>query len=178
MALTLVSKLPSYTFFGGNVVALTLISKLPSYAFYRGNVVRVLVNFFFLTAAHFHLGGRQHFSFSHCRYKFFMLFFQPKMSPLFFISRFSSLSRFFSLSFVGLSPTSSFPCHSLSLYSNFVDMNINLSSILKTTRIQNQFPLSVFVFIDSLIVSASQDGSGYAISRQNNLELHLGCHTC
>ena len=96
----------------------------------------------------------------------------------FFISRFSSLSRFFSLSFVGLSPTSSFPCHSLSLYSNFVDMNINLSSILKTTRIQNQFPLSVFVFIDSLIVSASQHGSGYAISRQNNLELHLGCHTC
>ena len=100
------------------------------------------------------------------------------MSPLFFISRFSSLLLFFWLSFVGLSPTSSFPCHSLSLYSNFVDMNINLSSILKTTRIQNQFPLSVFVFIDSLIVSASQDGSGYAISRQNNLELHLGCHTC
>ena len=45
-------------------------------------------------------------------------------------------------------------------------------------RIQKQFPLFVFVFIDSLVVTASQDAGGYAISRQNNLELHLGCHTC
>ena len=42
------------------------------------------------------------------------------------------------------------------LYSKFVDMTINLSLILQTTRIQKQFPLSVFVFIDSLVVSASQ----------------------
>ena len=34
---------------------------------------------------------------------------------------------------------------------------------------QKQFPLSVLVFIDSLVVSASQDAGGYAISRQNNL---------
>ena len=43
---------------------------------------------------------------------------------------------------------------------------------------QKQFPLSppVIVFIDSLAVSALQDAPGsYAISRQNNLELHLGC---
>ena len=65
---------------------------------------------------------------------------------------------------------------SLSLYSKFVD--IQLSLILKTTRIQKQFLLSVFVFIDSLAVSTLQDAGGYAISRQNNLELHLGCHTC
>ena len=33
--------------------------KLPSYAFYGGNVVRVFFLFtFFFTAAHFHLGGR------------------------------------------------------------------------------------------------------------------------
>ena len=57
-------------------------------------------------------------------------------------------------------------------------MTISVSLILYTTRIQKQFPLSVFVFIDSLVVSASQDAGGYAISRQNNLELHLGCHTC
>ena len=57
-------------------------------------------------------------------------------------------------------------------------MTINISLILETTRIQKQFLLSVFVFIDSLVVSASQDAGGYAISRQNNLELHLGCHTC
>ena len=32
--------------------------------------------------------------------------------------------------------------------------------------------------MDSLVVSALQDVGGYAISHQNNLELHLGCHTC
>ena len=37
---------------------------------------------------------------------------------------------------------------------------------------------SVFVFIDSLAASALQDAGGYTISRQNNLQLHLGCHTC
>ena len=65
-----------------------------------------------------------------------------------------------------------------SLYSKFVDIKVNLTYILQTTRIQKQFPLSVFVFIDSVVVSASQDAGGYAISLQNNLELHLGCHTC
>ena len=38
--------------------------------------------------------------------------------------------------------------------------------------------ISAFVFIDSLVVSASQDAGSYATSRQNNLELHLGSHTC
>ena len=45
-----------------------------------------------------------------------------------------------------------FFCLSLSLYSKFVDMKINLRLILYTTRIQRQFPLFVFVFIDSLVV--------------------------
>ena len=57
-------------------------------------------------------------------------------------------------------------------------MTIKLSLILQTTRIQKPFPLFVFVFVDSLVVSALQDAGGYAISRQNNLELNLGCHTC
>ena len=48
----------------------------------------------------------------------------------------------------------------------------------KKIRIQKQFPLSVFVFIDYLAASALQDAGGYAISRQKNLELHLGCHAC
>ena len=34
-------------------------------------------------------------------------------------------------------------------------MSIDLSLILQTTRIQKQFPLSVFVFNDSLVVSAT-----------------------
>ena len=55
-------------------------------------------------------------------------------------------------------------------------MTIYLSLTLQTTRIEKQFPLSVFVFIDSFVVFALQDAGGYAISRQNNLELHLGYH--
>ena len=42
------------------------------------------------------IGGRQHFSFYHSRYKIFMLFFQQKMSPLFFISLALDLCRSFS----------------------------------------------------------------------------------
>ena len=62
-----------------------------------------------------------------------------------------------------------FLCLSLSLDSKFVDTTINLSLILyKTTRIQRQFPLSVFVFIDSLVVYASQEAGGHTLSRQNN----------
>ena len=75
-------------------------------------------------------------------------------------------------------PLSLFVCLSLALYFKFVDTTIYLSLILWTTRIQKQFPLSVFVFIDSFVVCALQDAGGYAISRQNNLEFHLGCHTC
>ena len=92
-----------------------------------------------------------------------------KMTPLFSISRSISPSPFFSLTFAGLPPNFSFSLSSQALYSKFVDM---------TTQIQKQFPLSVFVVIDSLVVSALQDAGGYAISLQNNLELHLGCHTC
>ena len=50
-------------------------------------------------------------------------------------------------------------------------MTINLS-------LKKQFPLSGFVFIDSLAASALQEAGGYAISRKNNLELSLGFHTC
>ena len=61
----------------------------------------------------------------------------------------------------------------------FLEFLWNLKFIVSLNiRIQKQFPLSVFVFIDSLVVSASQDAGGYAISRRNILELHLGCHTC
>ena len=55
-------------------------------------------------------------------------------------------------------------------------MTINLSLILKTTRIQKNFPLSVFVFIDSVVVSASQDEGGRTLSRQNKLTFTFGLH--
>ena len=53
-------------------------------------------------------------------------------------------------------------------------MTINLSLILLTTRIQKQFPLSVFVFIDFLVDSALQYAGGYTISGRNNLEVVFG----
>ena len=160
---------------------MTLTSKLPSYTFYGGNVVLVLVNFVFslpltftlvaVSISHF-LTAVTNFSCCSSNKKYLLCF-------LFVFFFHLSLELCVSLFLVELRRpvafiTFSFPCLSLSLYSKFVDMTINLSSILKTTRIQKQFPLAVFVFIDSLVVSASQDGSGYAISRQNNLEFHLG----
>ena len=93
---------------------------------------------------------------------------------LFFLSRSSSFSLWASWPVALLS---FFPCLSISLYSKFVDMTINLRLILEKTRIQKQFPLSVFVFIDSLVVSASQDAGGHTLSRQKNqtfgFDLHL-----
>ena len=101
---------------------------------------------------------------------FFMLFFQPKMFPLFFISRSNSLSLFFSLSFAGLSTTFSF---SLSFPFSMFQICGQLIDNTDTETI------SAFRFLlSSLVVSALQDADGYAISRPNNLELHLGCHTC
>ena len=58
--------------------------KLPSYTFCGGNVVCVPIRFFLFScffAAHFHLGGRQHFSFSHRHYKNFCFFLQRNLSP-------------------------------------------------------------------------------------------------
>ena len=108
-----------------------------------------------------------------------MLFFKQKNVRLLCclsLAVYRSLSPFSLLSFAGLPPTFSFSLSFSCSISKFVDMTINLSLILQTKRIQKQFPLSVFVFSDSLVVSALQDSGGYAISRQNNLELHLGCH--
>ena len=59
--------------------------KLPSYTFYGENIVCVPVHFFFV-ATHLHLGGLQLFSFSHRRHKIFMIPFQRNWSPLFFLS--------------------------------------------------------------------------------------------
>ena len=113
---------------------------------------------FFFTAAHFLLAlvaaSISHFvtaatKFSCCfsNKKCLLCFF------FFFISRSRSLSLFFSLSFAGLPSTFSFSLSFFALCSKFVGMTINLSLTLSTTRIQKQFPLSVFVFIDSLVVT-------------------------
>ena len=134
------------------------------------------------------IGGRQHLSFCHRRYKIFMLFSSNKKCLICFFCLFVCFFFFLFLALDLFRPFSrrvSLACRllslflrlSLALYSKFVDITINLSLILQKTRIQKQFPLSVFVFIDSLASSALQDEGGYAIFRQNKLELHLGCHT-
>ena len=68
----------------------------------------------------------------------FMLFLQQKMSPLFLLSRSSSFSCWASLAC--RLTFSFFLCLSLSLFSKFVDMTINLTLILKTTGYRNNFP--------------------------------------
>ena len=74
---------------------------------------------------------------------------QRETSRNFFMDEMSNVFQF-TASF------SLFLCLSLALYSKFVDMTINLSLILQKTRIQKQFLLFGFVFIDSLVVSALQ----------------------
>ena len=106
-----------------------------------------------------------------------MLFFQRKCL-LCSLSLALNPCRPLSLSFAGLPPTLSF---SLSFSHSIFQIcgHDNLSKLNQTTRIQRQFPLSVFFFIDSFVVSAYKTPVAiYAISCQNNLELHLGYHTC
>ena len=113
------------------------------------------------------------------RFKTFHVVLPTKNCLLYFLSLAPDLCRLFSFwASLACRPLSLFLCVTLALYSKFVDMTINLSLILYKTRIQREFPLSVFIFIDSLVVSALQDAGGYAISRQNNIVLHLGCFTC
>ena len=137
--------------------------------FYGGNFVRVLVHFL-STVAHFHItlvnASISHFVTKNVSFVFYLFALDLCRPFSRWASRVCRLTFTFS------------PCLSLPLHSKFVDIKINLSLILLTTRTQKQFPLSVFVFIYSLVVSVLQDAGGYAISRQNNLELHLGCHTC
>ena len=106
----------------------------------------------------------------------FTLFLQQKNVCVVFCL---SLWLFFSgVELAGLSPYFLFfsVFNSLSLYSKFVGIAINVSLILQTTRLQKHFPLSVFVFVDSLIISASQDAGGLTLSRQNNLTFGIGLY--
>ena len=114
----------------------------------------------FFTAANFHLAlvaaSISHFVTGATKFSCYSFLSTKNVSFVFF-SRWASLAcRVLSL-FLGLS---------LALYSKSVDTTINLSLILWTPRIQKQFPLSVFVFIDSLVVSPLQEAGGYVISRQ------------
>ena len=94
----------------------------------------------FFHVAHFHPGGRKHFSFSHRHYKLSCCS-SYKQSLLCFslISCSSSFSRWASLA---CRPTFSFLYLPPSLYSKFVDNTINLSSVQHGYRNIFRFPFS------------------------------------
>ena len=99
-----------------------------------------------------------------------MLFFQQKKCLLCFFCR-------------PFSHWTSLACRLLLFFSVFLLLYIPnlwtwqliLTKYLRQHRYRKNFR---FPLIDSLVVSALQDAAGYGISRQNNLELHLGCHIC
>ena len=72
--------------------ALFIFMEELSYMLTKGFVSCVHVHLYFVTAAHFHLAGRYHFSFSHHRYEIFMFILHRNSSPSFLITRSSSFS--------------------------------------------------------------------------------------
>ena len=128
-------------------------------------VVRVLVHFFFSPPLIFtlHWCPLAFLNLSRPLQNFHVVV-PTKKSLLCFLSLALDLCHSFSRSAsLACRLPSLFLCLSLALNSKFVDMTINLRLILYTTRIQKQFPLSVFVIIDPFVVSALQNASGYAI---------------
>ena len=133
--------------------------KVPSYTFYGGNVGRVLVHSFF-TVAHFHPGGRQHPAAT----KFHIVpptenvsfcFFSFALAPFLVELRWPDALNSLCL------------CLYLSLYSKFVDMTINLSLILqkktKTKKKQKdgyrnifRFPLSSLLTVQLCLLHKTQ----------------------
>ena len=82
--------------------------KLPSYMFYGGNVVRALVQFFSSLPLTFTLVAPSISHFLTAAAKFSHSSSKKIFSFVFYLSLSNSLSPFFSLSFAGLSPTFSF----------------------------------------------------------------------
>ena len=114
--------------------------KLPCYTFYGGNVVLVLIRYFFFHCRPFLPWWPLAFlSFSPPLRYFHVVLRTKNVSILFYLLLWLSVALYL----VELRwPVTYFLffCLSLSLYSKFV------------IRIQRQFPLFVFVFIDSLVV--------------------------
>ena len=143
--------------------------KLLNYTLHGENCRTFPCSLFFFTSAHVHL-ALVAASISHfltAAIKSLCSSSNKKMSPLFFY-----LSLQISVALFLVEPRWPaayflfFLCLFLALYSKSVDMTVNLSSVLQKTRIQREFPLSVSVFIESSVVSASQGAGSYTISRQ------------
>ena len=118
---------------------------------------------YFFTVAHFYVASKFH------------VVHPTKTVSFVFLSRSSSFSRWSSLvcrpnfSFFSL-------CLSLSPFSKFASISVYLNLILKKTRIKKHFRFSVLVFIDSLVVFASQDAGGHTLSFQNKLTIGIFLH--
>ena len=136
--------------------------------------------FTFFTATHFHLAlvvaSISHFVTAAT--KFSCCSFNKTMSPLFF---YLSLKISVALFLVELRWPAAyllffrfFSCYIFQICGHDTWSKLNT---LENTDTET-FPLSVFVFTDCLVIFASQDAGNYATSRQNNLDLHLGCHAC
>ena len=105
--------------------------KLPSYTFYGGNVVRVRVHFFSLPLIFtLHCWPLAFLIFVNAATTFSCCSSNKKCLLCFFISRSRSLSSFSCWASLACRLLSLFLCLSLALYSKFVDMTINLSLIL------------------------------------------------
>ena len=95
------------------------------------------------------------------------------MSALFFISCSKSLLPFFSLSLAGLPPT--FSCSIFQICGHENLSKLNTLDNMDTETIST-FRFCLYWLFCCLCFTL--DASGCAISRQNNPELHLGCHNC
>ena len=153
--------------------------KLLSYTFYGGNVVRVPVHFLSLPLIIFTLHWwplaflilsppLQNFHVVLPTKKCLLCFLSLALNPcrLFLVELRSPVAHFlFSLSF------------SCSIFQTCGHNNLSKLNTLdnRDTETISSFR---FLLLDSFVVSALQDAGGYVISRQNNLELHLGYHTC
>ena len=132
--------------------------KLTDYTFCVGNVVRVLVHFFLLPLS-FTLVGATISYFPTAATKFSCCFSNKKMSPLFFISRWALLvCRLLSVVL----------CLSLLCFPNLWTWQSNLYTLDNTADTETISSLL------TLVVSASQNAGGYAISAKRT----SSCHTC
>ena len=125
-------------------------AKRPETVFLWGKCRKCYRSLFF-AAAHFHLtlvaASISHSVVPATKFSYWL----PTKNVSFFLSLALDLCRPFSRwVLLACRLLSLFFCLSLALCSKFVDRTINLSTALKTTRRQKQFPLSVFVFITDL----------------------------
>ena len=159
--------IPSYTFYGWNVVHVVVFFVFCLFAFFFSlplifTLVAASISDFLIATSKFSCC----FSNKKCLLLFLFLFFFLSLA----LALCRSFLRLASLACRLLSP---FLCLSLSLFSKFVAVTINLSLILWQHGCRNNFRFRLYWLFSCLCFP--RRGWPHAISSQNNLELHLGC---